>query len=58
MSSTVDSESLRYNCDELMVTHDYATSHVVAGRTLHGGFLGDGSYMPPRATRTSASAGC
>ncbi|MFT6291283.1 MAG: hypothetical protein ACJAR2_001884 [Ilumatobacter sp.] len=49
MSSTIDSERLRFNRDELMATHDYATPHVVAGRTLHGGFLEDGSYMPPRA---------
>jgi hypothetical protein len=49
MSSTIDSAQLRYSRDELMATHDYATPHVVAGRTLHGGFLEDGSYMPPRA---------
>ena len=40
---------LSYSRDELLSTHEYAAPHVVAGRTLHGGFLDDGSYMPPRS---------
>jgi hypothetical protein len=35
--------------DELMQSHEYAAPQVEAGRRLHGGFLADGSYMPPRA---------
>ena len=32
-----------------MCSHDYAKPQVVAGRKLHGGFLADGTYVPPRA---------
>lgn len=39
---------LRYTTDELMAEHDYAEPHVVAGRRMHGGFLADGTYVPPR----------
>ncbi len=39
---------LRYTRDELMADHDYAEPQVVAGRRMHGGFLADGSYQPPR----------
>lgn len=39
---------LRYTRDELFASHDYATPHVVEGRRMHGGFLADGSYAPPR----------
>lgn len=39
---------LRYTRDELMAEHDYAEPHVVAGRRMHGGFLADGNYTPPR----------
>ena len=39
---------LRYTADELMTEHDYAEPHVVAGRRMHGGFLADGTYTPPR----------
>ena len=49
MSSTIDRPRLSYSRDELLSSHDYAAPHVVAGRTLHGGFLADGTYMPPRA---------
>jgi len=49
MSTTIDPPRLSYSRDELLGSHDYAAPHVVAGRTLHGGFLADGTYMPPRA---------
>ncbi len=39
---------LTYTRDELMAEHDYAEPHAVAGRRMHGGFLADGSYTPPR----------
>lgn len=38
-----------YDEAELMSEHAYARPHVVAGRRLHGGFLADGRYQPPRA---------
>jgi len=34
---------------ELFTEHDYAGAHEVMGRKLHGGFLADGSYAPPRS---------
>lgn len=40
---------LRYTEDELFREHDFAAPQVVAGRRLHGGFLADGTYQPPRA---------
>ncbi len=40
--------TLRYSRDELMEDHDYAEPQVVAGRRMHGGFLADGTYQPPR----------
>ena len=39
---------LTYTHDELMAEHDYAEPHVVAGRRMHGGYLADGTYVPPR----------
>ena len=39
---------LTYSRDELMAEHDYAEPHVIAGRRMHGGFLADGTYVPPR----------
>ena len=39
---------LTYTEDELMAEHDYAEPHVIAGRRMHGGFLADGTYVPPR----------
>lgn len=39
---------LVYTRDELMAEHDYAEPHVVAGRRMHGGYLADGTYAPPR----------
>lgn len=32
-----------------MRSHDYAEPQIIAGHRLHGGFLEDGTYMPPRA---------
>ena len=40
---------LTYSRDELLTDHEYAEEHVVLGERLHGGFLADGSYQPPRA---------
>ena len=40
--------TLRYRRDELMEDHDYAEPQVIAGRRMHGGFLADGTYQPPR----------
>ncbi len=39
---------LTFTRDELMAEHDYAEPHTVAGRRMHGGFLADGTYTPPR----------
>lgn len=39
---------LTYTRDELMAEHDYAEPHIVHGRRMHGGFLADGTYTPPR----------
>lgn len=39
---------LRYTRDELLAEHDYAEAHVIEGRRMHGGFLADGTYQPPR----------
>lgn len=40
---------LSYSTDELFSEHTYAAPHVVEGQRLHGGFLADGTYQPPRA---------
>ena len=40
---------LVYTEAELMRDHDGLTPHVVGGRRVHGGFLPDGAYQPPRA---------
>jgi len=40
---------LSYSEAELMSEHDYAEPHVIGGRRLHGGFMADGSYQPPRS---------
>lgn len=42
-------DRLIYTEDELMAEHEGLTPHVVAGRRMHGGFLPDGTYQPPRA---------
>jgi hypothetical protein len=40
---------LIYSEDELMSEHDNLSPHLVMGQRVHGGFLSDGSYQPPRA---------
>lgn len=40
---------LVYTEEELLRDHDYAEPHIVMGQRLHGGFLADGTYQPPRA---------
>jgi len=40
---------LRFSEAELFAEHPFARPHVVAGHRLHGGFLADGTYQPPRA---------
>lgn len=40
--------SLVYSREELCRSHDYARPQVIAGHRLHGGFDGDGNYIPPR----------
>ncbi|MEM7139999.1 MAG: hypothetical protein AAF548_03140 [Actinomycetota bacterium] len=40
---------LTYSQDELLADHDYVEHHTVLGERLHGGFLADGAYQPPRA---------
>ncbi|MCB1001608.1 MAG: hypothetical protein KDB40_20120 [Acidimicrobiales bacterium] len=50
MTDTIDArDRLVYTYDELMRDHEYARPHVVAGHRMHGGFLADGTYQPPRA---------
>lgn len=49
MTTTIDGSALTFTREDLLASHEYALPHVVAGRTLHGGFLADGTYMPPRA---------
>ncbi len=39
---------LTFTESELMAEHDYAQPQMVAGRRMHGGFLADGTYQPPR----------
>ena len=43
------SAQLMYEEADLLRDHDYAEPHVVLGHRLHGGFLADGRYQPPRA---------
>ena len=40
---------LVYTEQELFRDHAYAGEHIVAGRRMHGGFMADGRYQPPRA---------
>lgn len=40
---------LVFSTHELLREEVYARPHNVAGRHLHGGFLSDGSYCPPRS---------
>jgi hypothetical protein len=39
---------LTYTADELLADVDYAAPHTAGGERLHGGFLADGTYVPPR----------
>lgn len=41
--------------EELFSEHDYAEPHVVEGLRLHGGFLHDGTYQPPRSLGRGAA---
>ena len=43
--------ALVYSEEELLRSHDYAAPQIEAGRRLQGGFLADGSYVPPRLAR-------
>ena len=38
-----------YDEADLMQDHSFARLHVVNGRRMHGGFMADGRYQPPRA---------
>lgn len=40
---------LAYDREELFRSHDYAKPQVEAGHRIHGGFLADGRYVPPRS---------
>jgi len=40
---------LVYSEEELLRSHPYARPQIEAGHRLHGGFTGDGRYVPPRA---------
>jgi len=42
-------DKLSYDEAELMRDHEFASLHVIEGHRLHGGFLSDGTYQPPRA---------
>ena len=39
---------LRYSEEELLLSHDYASLQIEAGRRLHGGFDAAGRYISPR----------
>jgi hypothetical protein len=49
--------SLVYTEEELLLDHQGLAPHVVAGRTMHGGFRPDGTYQPPRALVREAALG-
>ncbi len=38
-----------YTREELFRSHDYAKPQIEAGHRIHGGFLEDGTYVPPRS---------
>jgi len=48
-AADLDSAQLAYTQDELMRDHVFASEHTIDGQRLHGGFLADGTYQPPRA---------
>jgi hypothetical protein len=39
---------LEWSADELLATHDVDEPVIAGGVRCHGGFLGDGTYVPPR----------
>ena len=41
--------TLKYSEDELLRSHEFRRPQIEANRRLHGGFLEDGRYQPPRA---------
>ena len=45
----METGQLVYEQSDLMQDHDGLTPHVVTGQKIHGGFLADGTYQPPRA---------
>jgi hypothetical protein len=50
MTTTETSQAqLVYEFDELMQDHEFAAPHVIDGQRLHGGFMANGNYQPPRA---------
>jgi len=51
------STQLRYSREELLRDHDFAAPHRVGDVRLHGGFLADGAYQPPRALVREAAFG-
>lgn len=53
----METPQLVYSREELFRSHEYARPQIVAGRRLHGGFLDDGSYVPPRALVRSTAVG-
>jgi hypothetical protein len=46
--SNADSK-LKYSRAELLDDHTFARPHMVAGKSLHGGFDDKGAYVPPRS---------
>jgi len=46
---------LDYSREELLQSHDYAAPQIEAGHRLHGGFLSDGRYVPPRTLGRAAA---
>jgi len=46
---------LDYSREELFQSHEYSAPQIEAGHRLHGGFLADGRYVPPRALLREAA---
>jgi hypothetical protein len=40
---------LKFDLEDLMSNHAYATPYIVGGRKMHGGFDAQGRYLPPRS---------
>ena len=49
MNTLLVMATLVYTEDQLMADHPGLEPQVVHGRRMHGGFLPDGRYQPPRA---------